>query len=127
MLVDAAFECEGEGVECWFPADDPSGFSFPRRIEGAQCKVDTFESGLLVGKMASRSDGTSNSGVQTLDRVGGIYDAADLRAEAEERHELCPSGFPHPYDRRILHAPLGRELGEPFFCCCFGRCRVDGP
>ncbi len=52
------------------------------------------------------------SGVQRLDRIGGVNNLADLGRKGEERRELVPGVFPGSDHCRILLSPVVTEVGE---------------
>src|SRR5262245_2185574 len=77
--------------------------------------------------MPACADRAAIAGVDRLHRVGRADDPADLHVVVQERHELAPRVLPQADDRRILGAPRGGELHEPFLGRGLGRGGVNRP
>ncbi|KFI76686.1 hypothetical protein BMON_0822 [Bifidobacterium mongoliense DSM 21395] len=77
-------------------------------------------------EVPTRPDGAAEPGVQTLDRVRGADDPADLHVVVQERDEPFPCVEPQALDRRVLARPVFEHLVTRMFGG--GRCggRVDG-
>src|SRR5207244_7601443 len=109
---DASVEGDVEGVQCRLPAVGPAGSALAGGVEAGDGQVQDLQGGLVGGEVPAGVDRTTEPGVETLDRVGGTHDLADLDVEGEERCELPPGVGPQSHDRRVLACPLAGELGE---------------
>src|SRR5579859_3460775 len=83
-------EDDCKGIQRRLPTIRPTLTSLPGRIETHHRQVHTLHGRLLGREMTPGLDRLTDPGVDALDGVRGVNDGADLRVEAQERHELRP-------------------------------------
>ena len=88
--------------------------------------IEEGHRGLLVGEVALLSHGSSESGVEASDGVGGVDDAAQLGGEFEERHDVLPRRAPRSHLRRVGVLPVGGEGIEAGFAAGDGASLAHG-
>ena len=92
------------------PPHRPPCPAVPGGVKGAGDEVEALDRGLLGREVPPGLDGPAVAGIQRLDRVRGADHRADLRVVVQERDELLPGVLPQPDHRRVLPAPLLRQL-----------------
>ena len=79
----------------------------------AQHEIQQFDRSLIGWKMASRSHGAPQFGVQGFDGVRGVNDAPHSDGKGEERDDMLPVAPPALCDCRMRAAPdAGVEILE---------------
>lgn len=107
---DAVGEGDGEGVQRWLPACDPSCLTGALGVQASGDQVEGLHGGLLVGEVATGPYRPAEPRVEAFDGVGGAQHASYLDVVGEEGGELLPCAQPQGLDRRVGAAPLVEEL-----------------
>ena len=90
MVGDAFTVVNAQGVQDLLPASDAAGeVGAVLALLGGD-EAQHFHGGLLGREVPTLADRPPEPRVQTLDRIRGVDDGAELGRELQERHELAP-------------------------------------